>query len=142
VIDAGSAGQVGVTARANVQFKESGIILRVTPHITSNRQIRMTVHAEQSKLNVVGGDLGFFFDKSRADNQLLVSDGETAVIGGLTQTAVTKNRSGIPFLSDLPLIGKLFSQTDTREEKRDLLVLITPHIIDEGEAVRPPGGAR
>src|SRR5215216_5793751 len=142
VIDAGSVGQVGVTAKANVTFKESGIILRVTPHITSNRQIRMTVHAEQSKLNVVGGDLGFFFDKSRADNQLLVSDGETAVIGGLTQTAVTKNRSGIPFLSDLPLIGKLFSQTDTREEKRDLLVLITPHIIDEGEAVRPPGGAR
>jgi len=142
VIDAGSAGQVGVTARANVQFKESGIILRVTPHITSNRQIRMTVHAEQSKLNVVGGDLGFFFDKSRADNQLLVNDGETAVIGGLTQTAVTKNRSGIPILSELPLIGKLFSQTDTREEKRDLLVLITPHIIDEGEAVRPPGGAR
>jgi type IV pilus assembly protein PilQ len=142
VIDAGSAGQVGVTAKATVQFKESGIILRVTPHITSNRQIRMTVHAEQSKLNVVGGDLGFFFDKSRADNQLLVSDGETAVIGGLTQTAVTRNRSGIPYLSELPLIGKLFAQTDTREEKRDLLVLITPHIIDEGEAVRPPGGAR
>jgi type IV pilus assembly protein PilQ len=142
VIDAGSAGQVGVTARANVQFKESGIILRVTPHITSNRQIRMTVHAEQSRLNVVGGDLGFFFDKSRADNQLLVADGETAVIGGLTQTQVSRNRSGIPILSELPLIGKLFSQTDTREEKRDLLVLITPHIIDEGEAVRPPGGAR
>jgi type IV pilus assembly protein PilQ len=142
VIDAGSAGQVGVTARANVQFKESGIILRVTPHITSNRQIRMTIHAEQSRLNVVGGDLGFFFDKSRADNQLLVADGETAVIGGLTQTQVSKNRSGIPFLSELPLIGKLFSQTDTREEKRDLLVLITPHIIDEGEAIRPPGGAR
>jgi len=142
VIDAGSAGQVGVTARANVQFKESGIILRVTPHITSNRQIRMTIHAEQSRLNVVGGDLGFFFDKSRADNQLLVSDGETAVIGGLTQTQVSRNRSGIPYLSELPLIGKLFSQTDTREEKRDLLVLITPHIIDEGEAIRPPGGAR
>ena len=142
VIDAGASGQVGVPARATVQLKESGIILRVTPHITSNRQVRMTVHAEQSRLNVVGGDLGFFFDKSRADNQLLVADGETAVIGGLTQTMVTKNRSGIPFLSDLPLIGKLFSQSDTTEEKRDLLVLITPHIIDEGEAVRPPGGAR
>ena len=142
VIDAGSAGQVGVTARATVTLKESGIILRVTPHITSNRQIRMTVHAEQSRLNVVGGDLGFFFDKSRADNQLLVADGETAVIGGLTQTQVIRNRSGIPFLSELPLIGRLFSQSDTREEKRDLLVLITPHIIDEGEAIRPPGGAR
>jgi type IV pilus assembly protein PilQ len=142
VIDAGSSGTAGVPARATVQLKESGIILRVTPHITSNRQIRMTVHAEQSRLNVVGGDLGFFFDKSRADNQLLVADGETAVIGGLTQTQVIRNRSGIPFLSELPLIGKLFSQSDTREEKRDLLVLITPHIVDEGEAVRPPGGAR
>jgi len=142
VIDAGSAGQAGGIARATVQFKESGIILRVTPHITSNRQIRMTVHAEQSRLNVVGGDLGFFFDKSRADNQILVADGETAVIGGLTQTQVIRNKSGIPFLSDLPLIGRLFSQSDTREEKRDLLVLITPHIVDEGEAVRPPGGAR
>jgi hypothetical protein len=45
---------------------------------------------------------------------------------------------GIPLLSDLPLIGRLFSQIDTREEKRDLLILITPHIIDEGEAIRPP----
>ena len=142
VIDAGSAGQIGQPARANVQFKESGIILKVTPHITSNRQVRMTIHAEQSRLNVVGGDLGFFYDKSRADNQILVADGETAVIGGLTQTQVVRNRSGVPFLSELPLIGKLFAQTDTREEKRDLLVLITPHIIDEGEAVRPPGGDR
>ena len=141
VIDAGSAGQVGQPVRANVQFKESGIILRVTPHITNNRQIRMTIHAEQSRLNVVGGDLGFFFDKSRADNQILVNDGETAVIGGLTQTQVIKNRSGIPFLSELPLIGRLFSQTETREEKRDLLVLITPHILDEGEVVRPPSGS-
>ena len=139
VIDAGSSGTVGVPARATVQLKESGIILRVTPHITNNRQIRMTVHAEQSRLNVVGGDLGFFFDKSRADNQLLVADGETAVIGGLTQTQVIRNRSGIPLLSELPLIGKLFSQTDTREEKRDLLVLITPHIIDEGQSPSDAG---
>ena len=138
VIDAGSSGTAGVPARATVQLKESGIILRVTPHITSNRQIRMTVHAEQSRLNVVGGDLGFFFDKSRADNQLLVADGETAVIGGLTQTQVIRNRSGIPFLSELPLIGKLFSQSDTREEKRDLLVLITPHIVDEGDLAMEP----
>ncbi len=143
VIDAGKRrpGRCDRPAR-NVQFKESGIILRVTPHITSNRQIRMTLHAEQSRLNVVGGDLGFFFDKSRADNQLLVGDGETAVIGGLTQTQVESQPSGIPFLIELPLIGKLFSQTETREEKRDLLVLVTPHIIDEGEAIRPPGGAR
>jgi type IV pilus assembly protein PilQ len=138
VIDAGSAATVGVPARANVQFKETGIILTVTPHITNNRQIRMSIAAEQSELRIIGGDLGFTIPKSRATTQLLVNDGETAVIGGLTQTAITKNKSGIPLLSDLPLLGRLFSQTDTREEKRDLLILITPHIIDEGEAIRPP----
>jgi type IV pilus assembly protein PilQ len=142
VIDAGSAGVVGQPARATVQFREVGIILKVTPHVTSNRQVRLSVHAEQSRLNIVGGDLGFFTDKSRADNQVLVNDGETAVIGGLTQTQVTKNRSGIPFLSELPLIGRLFSQTETREEKRDLLVLITPHVLDQGEVVRPSGSNR
>jgi type IV pilus assembly protein PilQ len=140
VIDAGSASQIGQPARANVQFKESGIILKVTPHITSNRQIKMEVEAEQSALRVVGGDLGFFFDKNNAQTQLLVADGETAVIGGLTQTTITRSKSGIPFLVDLPLLGKLFSQSSNVEEKRDLLILITPHIIDEGEAVRPPSG--
>lgn len=139
VIDAGAAGAVGVPARANVQFKETGIILTVTPHITNNRQVRMAIAAEQSELRVIGGDLGFTIPKRNATTQLLVNDGETAVIGGLTQTQVVKNKSGIPLLSDLPLIGRMFSQTDTREEKRDLLILITPHIIDAGEAVRPPG---
>ncbi|MGH9204936.1 MAG: type II and III secretion system protein, partial [Vicinamibacterales bacterium] len=138
VIDAGAASQVGVPARANVQFKETGIILKVTPHITSNRQIKMQIEAEQSELRIIGGDLGFTIPKRNATTQLLVNDGETAVIGGLTQTQVIKNKSGIPLLSDLPLLGRLFSQTDTREEKRDLLILITPHIIDEGEAIRPP----
>jgi type IV pilus assembly protein PilQ len=138
VIDAGSASQVAVPARANVQFKETGIILTVTPHITNNRQIRLSIAAEQSELRIIGGDLGFTIPKRNATTQLLVNDGETAVIGGLTQTQVVRNKSGIPLLSDLPLLGRLFSQTDSREEKRDLLILITPHIIDEGEAIRPP----
>ncbi len=142
VIDAGSAGQIGQPARATVQFRETGIILKVTPHITSNRQIRMRMEAEQSELRIVGGDLGFVIDKRNAQTQLLVGNGETAVIGGLTQTQVTKNRSGIPFLSDLPLIGRFFSQTDSREIKSDLLIMITPTIIDEGDAIRPPGNGR
>jgi type IV pilus assembly protein PilQ len=142
VIDAGSLGQIGQPARANVQFRETGIILKVTPHVTSNRQIRMKLEAEQSELRIVGGDLGFIIDKRNAQTNLLVNDGETAVIGGLVQTQVTKNRSGIPLLSDLPLIGRFFSQTDSRETKSDLLIMITPTIIDEGDAVRPPQSDR
>ncbi|MCC6319626.1 MAG: AMIN domain-containing protein [Gemmatimonadaceae bacterium] len=142
VIDAGSLGQIGTPARANVQFRETGIILKVTPHITSNRQIRMKMEAEQSELRIVGGDLGFIIDKRNAQTQLLVNDGETAVIAGLVQTQVVKNRAGIPFLSDLPLIGRFFSQSDSREEKKDLLIMITPTIINDGDPVRPPSGSK
>ena len=143
VIDLGSQGQGGAQQsqpRATVNFKETGIILSVTPHITNNRHILMTLHSERSNLQAAASDLGFTFQKQRADNQLLVADGETAVIGGLTVTEVTVSKVGIPILVDLPLIGKLFGQTTTREEKRDLLILVTPHIIDEGESIAPPSG--
>ena len=137
VVDVGQGG--GTAARSTTQFKESGIILSVTPHITNNRQIQMQIHAEQSQLQAAAADLGFTFLKRRADSQLLVNDGETAVIGGLTITQVTTSKSGIPFLVDLPLIGRLFGQTRTQEQKQDLLILITPHIIDDGETVRNMG---
>jgi type IV pilus assembly protein PilQ len=131
VIDA-SAGS-GATARANVQFKETGIRLTVTPHVTNNRQVLMQLHTERSAIQLLAAtDLGFNFSKQKADNQLLVEDGETAVIGGLTVTTVTKNRSGIPLLSGLPIIGKLFSFSDQQENRRDLIILVTPRITDDG----------
>ena len=131
VIDAGAAGQAGVPARANVQFKETGIILTVTPHITSNRQIRMSIAAEQSELRIIGGDLGFTIPKRNATTQLLVNNGETAVIGGLTVTTVTRSKTGIPLLSSLPMIGSLFSFTQNSENRKDLIILVTPRIVDD-----------
>ena len=143
IVDLGSLSQGGAGGqgpRATVQFKESGIILSVTPHITNNRQILMTLHAERSALQPAASDLGYTFLKQRADNELLVADGETAVIGGLTVTEVKESKVGIPILVDLPLIGKLFGQARIEETKNDLLILVTPHIIDEGEQLPPPGG--
>jgi type IV pilus assembly protein PilQ len=145
VIDLSSAGGQGgaegvSVPRATVTFKETGIILRVTPHITSNRQILMQLHSERSNLVAAASDLGYTFQKQEAKNQLLVGDGETAVIGGLTVTQVTTSKSGIPILVDLPLIGRLFGTTRRQEEKRDLLILVTPHIVDDGEQLGPPSG--
>jgi type IV pilus assembly protein PilQ len=131
--------------RATVQLKEVGIILSVTPHITNNRQILLKLHAENSDAQLASSDVGFIFGKQRADNQLLVGDGETAVIGGLTVTQVTSSKSGIPLLVDLPIIGRLFGVTRTKEEKRDLLILVTPHIIDDGDrtlSARPSASNR
>ena len=86
--------------------------------------------------------MGFVFNKQRADNQLLVGDGETAVIGGLTVTEVVVFKSGIPYLMDIPYVGRLFRRTAKAEQKRDLLILVTPHIVDEGERVPGPGNGR
>jgi type IV pilus assembly protein PilQ len=125
--------------RATVQMKQVGIILTVTPHITNNRQILLLLHAENSDAQLASSDVGFIFGKQSGDTQLLVGDGETAVIGGLTVTQTTQSKSGIPLLVDLPIIGRLFGETRTDDEKRDLLILVTPHIIDDGAPI--PGAS-
>ena len=140
IIDVSSptAGGTGVP-RATVRFEQTGINLRVTPHVTANRQILLEVHAERSNIRPAAVDIGFTFQTQQADNQILVNDGETAVIGGLTVTEVTVTKSGIPFLVDLPILGKLFGFSSQTENRRDLLILITPHIIDDLVAPAPTG---
>ena len=134
VIDASSGGNNGNTfPTATVRIQETGVILNVTPQVTANGHIQMRVHVENSDVQDLGGDIGAVFPKQSVDNEVLVADGETAVMGGLTQTTVRLAKSGIPLLVDLPLIGRLFGVTQRTEAKRDLLILITPHIIDDGQ---------
>jgi type IV pilus assembly protein PilQ len=140
VIEAGTgANNTGNFPRATVQFRQTGVILNVTPQITANRQIQMRVHVENSDVQFQANDVGAVFPTQKVDNEVLVADGETAVMGGLTQTTVNVSKSGIPVLVDLPIIGHLFGVTNRTETKRDLLILITPHIIDDGEQPAPPG---
>ncbi len=127
-------GQLNAVA-PQIQTKEIGITLTVTPRVTANRQLNLTVTASQEQLVQITA-AGPNTNKRNTKNEVLVADGETAVIGGLTQTQVSKNRTGIPLLSSLPLIGRLFSETDTVERKQDLIILITPHILDDGEVTR------
>ena len=127
------AGQTGAAnvPRATVQFQQTGINLRVTPHVTANRQILMQLHAERSAVKPASVDIGFTFQTQQADAQVLVNDGETIVMGGLTETDLTLTKSGIPFLVDLPIVGRLFGFTSQTEQRRDLIILITPHIVDD-----------
>lgn len=127
-------GQIQSVA-PQIQRQDIGIRLRVTPHVTANRQVLLDVYAEQEVLQSVTV-AGPSTHKRQSTNQILVSDGETAVISGLTQTQVARSNSGIPLLMDLPLIGRLFAHTEVTERKQDLMILITPHIVDEGEVVR------
>ena len=132
VIDASSFGQANQAPRANVQFKETGIKLTVTPSVTASREIRMQIQVERSSIQpLAAADLGFTIPKQVASSRLLVADGQVAVIGGLTTTTVSHNRSGIPLLSSLPFVGNLFSFTSSNENRRDLIVLVQPRIIDD-----------
>ena len=96
----------------------------------------MRIHAENSSIREAPVDAGFTFQTQEADNQILVNDRETAVIGGLTVTQVTATKSGIPFLVDLPIIGKAFGFSTRREQRRDLLILVTPTITSNPAAVQ------
>lgn len=116
-------------ARINVQFEDTGIILDVTPHITNNNQILLDVSAERSGIQTEVPDLGFVFRKQIGQTRLLLDDGETMVIGGLTLSEVQRSESGIPLLMDLPLVGGLFRTTKNSETKQDLIILVTPRIV-------------
>jgi type IV pilus assembly protein PilQ len=127
-------------ASATVQLIETGIILDVTPHITPTGKVLMELHAERSGVAVNDPAVGVTFNTQRARTQILVDNGETAVIGGLTVQDVSKNRTGIPLLMDIPILGHLFARTEERKEKRDLLIFVTPYVVPTDEA-KPVLGA-
>ena len=137
VIDVGSmtqqgGGQGGLQApRATVQFRNTGVILDVTPHVTGDH-ILLEMHAERSQAVASAGDAGVTFQTQEATTQVTVKDGETAVVGGLTLIEKIRSRTGIPVLMDVPVLGALFRKTEDSEHKRDLLIMVTPHIMNEG----------
>ncbi len=130
VIDASSLGTGAV--RATVTFKKTGIRLTATPHVTADRHILMDLDIERSSIQpLAAADLGFNVPIQQATSRLLVNDGETAVIAGLTVTTVTKTRQGVPLLSSLPFIGNLFAFSSSSEHRQDLIILVTPRITDD-----------
>jgi type IV pilus assembly protein PilQ len=133
VVDLGGAsvGTTGTGPRATAQLVETGIRLIVTPQVTNDRRVLLQLHAERSSAAAAAGDIGVQFRQQQGDTRVMVKDGETAVIGGLTVTEVNQTRTGIPFLMDLPFLGALFRNTHSQEQKRDLLIMVTPHIVEE-----------
>jgi type IV pilus assembly protein PilQ len=137
VLDAGALGGAAggggaATPQATVDFRETGIILEATPTVTNNGEIILDLLAERSAAQIAESDVGFIFDTQNARSRVLVSDGETVVIGGLTVTEMSEVRSGIPMLMDLPLVGRLFRSTRQQIVQRDLIILVTPTIVRDG----------
>jgi len=133
-IDAGAGGGAAAGGGASfptaqVDEQETGVILRTTPHVTPDGQILLELEAERSAAELADSDVGFIFRTQRARTRVLVRDGETVVIGGLTQSERVEARAGVPILQDLPLIGRLFQVRRQQEIQQDLIILVTPHIV-------------
>ncbi|OGF09384.1 MAG: hypothetical protein A2W00_14855 [Candidatus Eisenbacteria bacterium RBG_16_71_46] len=112
------------------QLQTIGIQLKVTPHLTQDKKIIMDLHPEVSDLSAqstVQG--GVIINTSEADTRVMVDDGQTAVIGGLIRTNDQVIKRGVPFLKDVPLLGMLFSSTNTTRQNRELIIFVTPRII-------------
>ncbi|WP_444999798.1 type IV pilus secretin PilQ [Halomonas mongoliensis] len=129
--------EAAASGAASVDFKEAVLSLEVTPQITPDNRIIMDVAITNDtfgEADVPGGEPPI--NKSEIQTQVLVDNGETVVLGGILQTEEIRNLAKTPFLGDLPVLGNLFRYTQQSNEKVELLVFITPRILDDGVALR------
>ena len=110
-----------------VNFLNVGTELTLTPNITKNGFIQMKVNPKVSDGAVVNNLPAE--NTTETNNEVMVKDGQTFVIGGLTKEKDVQNDFGIPFIMDIPLLGSFFRRTVVTKEKDELLVFITPHIL-------------
>ncbi len=117
-----------------VQYREIGIILRVTPFITPDGMVEMIVSPEISTLAEEGVDIGGgaqapIIDKRSADTVVVTESGRTIVIGGLIATQKLEQDRKVPILGDIPLLGYAFKRKIKQDTKTELLIFMTPTVI-------------
>jgi len=130
----------GVTTGAEVintiQYAETGVILNVTPHINAGGLVRIELEQTIRQVTNTSATVGNSntaptFTERNIKTTLLAQNGSTVVIGGIIQSSNTVTKNGIPFLQDIPLLSPLFSSKSTDLQRTELLVAITPHVIDQ-----------
>jgi len=112
-------------------FEDVVLKLDVTPNITSDGRISMKINAKNEELdwaNAVQRQPAT--SKSQVDSTIIVNNGDTIVIGGVYKTTESKAKAGVPYLSEIPVLGWLFKYETTTKVKRELLVFVTPRIIE------------
>ncbi|MEE9614586.1 MAG: type IV pilus secretin PilQ [Thermodesulfobacteriota bacterium] len=111
-------------------FIDANLSLTVTPHITPDGSVLMSIKASRNSIGTYrtsGGEPSI--NKKEAYTEVLVRDGETTVIGGIVITDTSSTTSGIPFLKDIPILGWLFKSKSVSDSQKELLIFITPTII-------------
>jgi len=117
-----------------VEYKNTGVILRVTPRVSANGVVNLQIEQEISGVvrNSNEESLTPTISQRRVKSQVAITNGQTVVLAGLIQEQVEKNKQGIPIISDVPYIGDLLSSTSTRTDRTELVIFIKPQIIRDG----------
>ncbi|MGR3317093.1 MAG: type II secretion system secretin GspD [Candidatus Anammoxibacter sp.] len=126
----GGSTVVGETVTENVQYRAVGIILTVTPHIGENGMVTLDITQEDSEVAGAGIRGNPIFTTRRTETSLVVEDGHTILIGGIIETRDNIDITKIPLIGDIPFIGNLFKSRSITRSKTELLVLITPHVVN------------
>ncbi|MCX7793779.1 MAG: hypothetical protein N2257_05170 [Thermodesulfovibrionales bacterium] len=131
-----TTGGATLVSQGQIQYRTAGIILTVTPYISDKNQVTLKIAQEYSApgapTKIAGQEFPSFITR-RANTTGIVQDGHTLVIGGLISEQATHSRSGIPLLKDIPLLGWLFGSTSVQKTKTELLVMVTPRVINSQE---------
>jgi general secretion pathway protein D len=123
---------------STIQYKDIGVILKVTPQVNESGLVALDLAQEVSTYETI--ELGvnettIILNKAEATTNVVVKDGETIVIGGLIREDTTKSRTGIPWLTKIPLLGYLFGNTIDNEKRQEMIILLTPRVVrTQGEA--------
>jgi general secretion pathway protein D len=116
----------------SIQYRQTGVILTVTPTIHSEGLVSLTIKQEvsEAQANTISPEIASpIILKRSVQTNLVAKDGETIFIGGLISKNKSSTRTGIPILSQIPLLGALFKTTSRSNTKTELIILITPRIV-------------
>ncbi|CAH1041952.1 type IV pilus secretin family protein [Halomonas sp. TD01] len=127
---------VDAQGNPDTEFKEAELSLEVTPQITPDNRIIMdlVIKNDSFRESEFGGEPPI--DTNQIETQVLVDNGQTVVLGGILTTEQLSQIAKTPLLGDIPWLGRLFRYTEESNEKVELLVFITPRLLDDGLAVR------
>jgi general secretion pathway protein D len=133
-----TTGTTGTSISRSIQYKDTGVILKIKPLINESGLVSLDLSQEVSDYflqNIYGSDYPVI-TKREATTNLVAQDGETIVIGGLIQENFKRTRAGIPFLSKIPLLGWLFSNTSDSDKRTEVIMLLTPLVVKNPEEAK------
>jgi type IV pilus assembly protein PilQ len=115
----------------NVEYKKAVLSLRVTPHVIDNKTLKLYINVHKDEADFSQTVLGNpTIITKNAETNVIQLDGQTIVIGGLNKETTARSDTGVPYLEDIPGVGYLFKRKSSADQLEDLLIFITPHILE------------